>query len=168
MRRRRARWRSSCSRTTGQPTSHSSAKMTMAVALRASSMAWGSTRSAPAGRAREEDDAFGVARDLVEGLHHLRLPAPAARLGGHGRPHALVELLAEGRDESFFVLGDLQVAFSEQDLAVPGLHAQELHRLADYATRGPARPMPRTLTGPAPPPSSRKPSRTASDAIARA
>src|SRR4051794_8029405 len=80
-----------------------------------------------AGRGREEDDAIGVARNLVEPPHELGLaPSPGAR-GGHGGPHPLVELGPEGLDELALLLGDLGVAFGEQDLAVAGLHAQELH-----------------------------------------
>src|SRR3954452_13018750 len=120
MRWRRARWRSNCSRNWGQPTSHNSATMTMTVALRASSTEPSYPASAPAGGAREEDDALGVTRDLVERLDHLRLAPAAAGLAGNGGPHALVELLAEGRDEAFFVLGDLHVALGQQHLTVPG------------------------------------------------
>src|SRR5438046_2831505 len=39
-------------------------------------------------------------------------------------------LRPERRDELALFGGDLGIAFGEQDLAVTGLHAQELHRLA--------------------------------------
>src|SRR3954471_11749639 len=110
----------------GSATSHSSATMTMAVALRARTIALPSG-SAAAGRAREEDDSLGVARDLVERLDHLRLAPAVARRHRHRSPHALLELLAERLDEKLLVGGDLDVALGQQDLSVTGLHAQELH-----------------------------------------
>src|SRR5436190_18192409 len=57
------------------------------------------------GRAREEDDAVGVARDLVECLDHLSLAAAAVARERHGRPHALVELLAERLDQALLLGG---------------------------------------------------------------
>src|SRR3954454_13389830 len=113
-------------------TSQSSATTTIAVALRASSI--GATLPAARGL-REEDDAVGVARDLVERAHELGLPAPPGPVERHRGPEALVELLAEGLDQGALVLGALDVALGEQDLAMAGLHAQQLHRA--IMTKGP-------------------------------
>ena len=131
----------------------------------------------PAGRAREEDHALGVARDVGEVAHHPRL-APAARgRRRHRRPHAELELAPELLDEPLLVLAHARIALGEQDLAVPGLHAQEPHaseyardracaatvraraRLDGAAVALARRPI--TSTGPGPAPSSRSPSRTA-------
>ena len=76
---------------------------------------------------REEDHPLGVARDLGEVAHHRRLVAPAGSLGRDRRPHPLVELAAELLDQPLLVLGDLEVALGEQHVAVPRLHADELH-----------------------------------------
>src|SRR4051794_40306697 len=84
--------------------------------------------SGAAGRAREEDDALGVARDLVERLDHLRLAPATSRAARHGGPEALVELAAELLHEALLLLGHVDVALRDENLTVPGLHAQELHR----------------------------------------
>src|SRR3954469_26062345 len=113
-------------------TSHSSATTTIAVALRASSMA----ATLPAARGlREEDDAVGVARDLVERAHELGFAAAPGPVERHRGPEPLVELLTEGLDQRALLLGDLHVAFGEQHLAMAGLHAQQLHR--SIMTKGP-------------------------------
>src|SRR3954469_10240069 len=128
--------------------------------------------------AREEDDAAGVPRDLLDRAPHLRLPPAGLGDRRHRRPHAVVQLAAEELDEALLVLGDIDVALGDQLLAGARSHAEELHR-TDYA-RGAAAcrrsrapdgercRRPNTSTGPAPAPSSRRPSRTASEAIARA
>src|SRR5205823_582541 len=96
--RRRARRRSSASSMRGMATSNSRATMRTAVAPRASSTV-ASVLAGAAGRAREEDHAFGVAGNVVERPGDLRLaPAPAVRGGDRG-PHPLVELAAELLDE---------------------------------------------------------------------
>src|SRR5438552_18718245 len=77
----------------GSATSHSSATMTIAVALSARSIAAGPCLTAP-GRAREEDDAFGAARHLVERPDHLRLAPALARGPRDRRPPPLPALLA--------------------------------------------------------------------------
>ena len=74
---------------------------TIAVAQRATVTAV----TAPARGAREEDDAVGVTRDLVEVRHHLGLPAAALGLHRDRGPHAQFQLLPEFRDETLFVLG---------------------------------------------------------------
>src|SRR4051812_10327579 len=106
----------------GSMTSNSSARIRIAVAPSAS----GTARLAgPAGRAREEDHALGVTGDVVEAADDLGLaPAPAAVHRDRG-PHAFVELAAELLDQGLLVLGDLDVPFGDQDLAMPRLHAQE-------------------------------------------
>src|SRR6059058_1338651 len=96
----------------------------MAVALSARSMR---ANLPAAGRGWEENDALGVARDLAEGPHELRLAAAAGPGRGHRGPHALVELGPEGLDQLALLRGDLGIALGQQDLAVAGLHAQELH-----------------------------------------
>src|SRR3954469_9934065 len=96
----------------------------MAVALRARSM---DATLPAAGRRWKENDALGIARDLVEGPHELRLTASPRVRRRHRGPQPLLELGPEGLDELALLLGDLGVAFGEQDLAVAGLHAQELH-----------------------------------------
>src|SRR3954453_14069985 len=82
----------------GSSTSASRAPTTIAVAQSASS-----TRRRPLARAacgaREEDDASGVARNLVEGPHELGLAAAVVRGLRDGGPQALVELAAEGLDQ---------------------------------------------------------------------
>src|SRR3954449_11680232 len=119
MRRRPARWRSTVSSMRGSATSHSSATMTIAVALRARTTLRPSALAA-AGRAREEDHAVRVARDLVEAADHLGLTAPAGCGGRHRGPHALVELAAECPDQPLLVLAHLHVALVEQHLTVAG------------------------------------------------
>src|SRR5205814_690257 len=75
---------------------------------------------------REEDDAVGVRRDLAVALHEQGLAPGAVRLGGgHGGPHALVELAAKLLDEALLVLAHARIALRETDLAVTRFHAQE-------------------------------------------
>src|SRR4051794_26578537 len=124
MRARRARWRSQPSTRRGAATSHNSAITTMAVALSARSMAG---KLPAAGGGREEDDALGIARDLVEGPHQRGLAAPPRARRRDRGPQALVELGPESLDQLAFLGGDLRIAFGEKDLAMAGLHAQELH-----------------------------------------
>ena len=62
----------------GRLISHSRARTTIAVAQRATVMPPPALLR-PAGRAREEDDAVGVARDLLEGADHLRLRGGPSR-----------------------------------------------------------------------------------------
>ena len=74
-----------------------------------------------------------MTRPVVAGMSSNALTSSAWRrpvCGRHGdrRPHARVELAAELLDEALGVLGDLEVALGDQLLAVPGTHAQELHR----------------------------------------
>src|SRR4051812_26095386 len=92
---RRARRRSRYSSTRGSETSQRRAITTMAVALSATAMR---ARSA-AGRAGEEDHPVGVAGDVLEPVHELRLAAAAAGGRGHRGPHPVVELPAELLDE---------------------------------------------------------------------
>ena len=80
-----------------------------------------------------------------------RRPLPALR-DRHGGPHALVELAAELLHEALLVLLDARVALGEQNLAVSGLHAQELWRHREPWL--PSRPWARL-------PASRPPSRRA-------
>src|SRR3954471_14866225 len=101
----------------------------MSVALRARSM---DATLPAAGRRWEENDALGVARDLVEGSHELRLTASPRVRRRHGGPQSLLELGPERLDQLALLLGDLRIAFGEQDLAVTGLHAEELHAGHDY------------------------------------
>src|SRR5829696_5455733 len=77
--------------------------------------------------AREEDDAIGAARDVPEGADHLGLAPARLGLERDGRPHALLELVAELRDETLLVAGHLHVALGDQLLAVSRAHPQELH-----------------------------------------
>src|SRR3954469_25251033 len=93
--------------------------------------------SGSAGRSREEDDALGVARYLLEGLDHLRLAASGGRTARHGGPETLVELPAELLHQTLLVFGHADVALRDEDLSVARLHAQELHRRADYVKGGP-------------------------------
>src|SRR3954471_11605658 len=109
----------------GAATSHSSATMTMRVALRARIMAVVQRCSASACGAREEDDAVRVARNVLEAAHHLRLSAAADAGRRDGGPHALVELTAELGQEHLLLGGDLDVALRQEDLAMTGLPAQE-------------------------------------------
>ena len=133
----------------------------------------------PARGAREEDHSAGVARDLVERAHQLGLTTACLRLDRNRRPHPLLELAAELLDEPLLVLADLDVTLGDQLLAVARAHSQELHtwhyvtrpsRLeacrAGWASIG-RRPRRARPPGPAPAPTA-SPSRTASDAIARA
>src|SRR4029077_18066205 len=126
---RRARWRSNASVRRGAVVSHNSAIATRVVAASASSTARPTRRPASlaaAGGPREEDHALGVARHLGEAARQLGGPlCPAAQR--HRGPHAGVELVAELLDQTLLVLAHLDVALGDQHLAVPGLHAQELH-----------------------------------------
>src|SRR5215217_3517847 len=91
-----------------------------------------------AGGAREEDHALGLGRDLGVLLHHLRLTPAAAGVRDRDRgPHALVKLATELLDEALLVLLHAGIALGEENLTVPGLHAQELHHRhrLDYVTR---------------------------------
>src|SRR3954468_1025683 len=129
-------------------TSHSSASTTMAVAARATITARSLPPRSPeltraAGGAREEDDAVGRARDVLEGPDHLRLAPARLGLDRDGRPHALLELVAELGHEALLVAGHLDVALGDQLLAVSRAPPQELHaaimsRAAPRAN-GPAR-----------------------------
>src|SRR4051794_34139038 len=121
---RRARRRSARFSKCGTMTSHSRATTTIAVAQRAT--VTGALRG-PARRAREEDDPAGVARDVLERAHHLGLPAAAHGLHRDRRPHPLLELAPELRDQPLLVLLELDVSLGDQLLAVARTHAQELH-----------------------------------------
>src|SRR5215212_6479836 len=105
--------------------SESSAMTTIAVTQSATVT---SRSRRPARGAREEDDAIGRARDLLERPDQLGLPTPGLVRHRHGRPRALVELAAELRHEAFGVLGDIRIALGDQLLTMPRTHAQELHR----------------------------------------
>src|SRR6202035_4683402 len=94
-------------------------------------------RGRPAGGAREEDDTLGVARHLGEALHELGLAAAARRFGGDSRPHPGIQLAAEGLDQLALLLRHLHVAPGEDDLAITGLHAEELHRVRIMANGRP-------------------------------
>src|SRR5947209_14344354 len=123
----------------GHAISHSSATMTRQVAERARTTPGLPGIGRAAGRAREEDHALGVTGYVLEGLDDLCLPA-AGGARRHGRPHTLVELAPELVDQRLLVLLHLDVALGEQDLAISGLHTQQLHdhRLCQRAW--PARP----------------------------
>src|SRR6266540_3419737 len=102
--------------------------MTTPMAIVASSIASSGPASAGSGSSRcpwEEDDAVGVARDLVEHLDHPRLAPPSRGPLGDGGPHALIELAAELADEQLLLLGHLDVPFGDEHLTVAGLHAKE-------------------------------------------
>src|SRR4051794_14661809 len=70
-----------------------------------------------AGRAREEDDATRVARDLLERADHLRFPPPGRRCDRDGGPHALLELAPELLYQPLLVLLDVDVSLGDQLLA---------------------------------------------------
>src|SRR4051812_14744157 len=121
---RRARRWSSLRSMYGQVMSESRARTTIAVTQSATVT---SLSRRPARCAREEDDAIGGARDLVERADELRF-APAGRGCHRDRgPHAEIELTAEFLDEALGVFGDRRVAFGDQLLTMPRTHAQELH-----------------------------------------
>src|SRR3954454_5792773 len=121
---RRARRRSARCSKCGTMTSHRSAMTTIAVAQRAT--VTGVLRG-PARGAREEDDAAGVARDLLERAHHLELPPTPLGLHRDRGPHPLLELAPELGDQPLLVLVELDVSLGDQLLTVPRTHAQELH-----------------------------------------
>src|SRR5579875_1110604 len=109
----------------GPSSSDSRATATSAVAISASST--GRRPLAASGRAREEDHALGVTRDVRERPDHLRL-APAARVGRrHGRPQAGVKLAAELAHQALLVLAAVALSLGDQDLSVTGLHPKEAH-----------------------------------------
>src|SRR5918994_3656534 len=112
-----------------------------------------------AGRAREEDHALSVQRDVRIALDHPGLASAAPGVGGrYRRPHPLVQLAPEALAEPLFLLPNARIALGEQHLTMTGLHAQELDRFSprewldgrpqglrrcgslDYATR-PGRPI---------------------------
>src|SRR3954454_3804141 len=173
---RRARRRSERFSKYGIVTSHSRATMTIAVAQRATVTG---LLEGPARGAGEEDDPAGVARNVLERAHHLGLSTAALGLHRNRGPHPLLELLPELGDQPCFVLLELDVSLGDQLLAVPRTHAQELHgRIMSRALERPdgsdapirrsvsgLTAPPNTLTGPAPRPISRSPSRTASEAM---
>src|SRR5215213_4201241 len=99
--------------------SHSRAMTTIAEAM---SAAVTERLLRAARRAREEDDAVGVPRDLAEVLDHRRLAAAVARGDGNGGPHPRVELAPELVDEALLVGGDLEVTFGDQLFAVARPH----------------------------------------------
>ena len=115
----------------GSITSQRSAMTTIAVAQRATVTA---VLLRSARRAREEDHAVSLTRDLAERTHHLGLAPPRRRLDRDRGPHALFELPAELRHEPLLVLPDLDITLGDQLLAVPRAHAEELHG-AHYVTR---------------------------------
>src|SRR5918998_6234945 len=124
MRARLARQRAIRSAATGQPTSHSRTRTTMTLALMARSTERRPVRPLPAARrAREEDHARRIPRNLVEARHHLRLATAACRRVRDRRPHPRLELGTEGLDEILVLLGNLDVPLCDEDLAVTGLHA---------------------------------------------
>src|SRR6476469_1753790 len=118
---RRALWRSSASRAGGSSRSQSRPAITIPMAIAANSIGSGA-----AGRAREEDDAIGVARHLVEGPDHARLAAAAGRVARHRGPQPEVELAAELGEQARLVLGDLDVSLREQHLTVAGFMRRSL------------------------------------------
>src|SRR5688500_9459358 len=74
-------------------------------------------RRSAAGGAREEDDAVGTGGDLAVLVDRHGLAAAAARrVGGDGRPHALVELAAELLDQPLLVLAHFGIALRQEDL----------------------------------------------------
>src|SRR4051795_12006754 len=81
----------------GSVTSASRAITTMAVATRATVIAGSSAR--PAGGTGKEDHAVGLTRHLLEGADELGLTAPRRTLHRNRRPHPLLDLAAELRDE---------------------------------------------------------------------
>src|SRR3954451_1378222 len=90
-----------------------------------------------AGGSREEDHAIRLPRHLCVVLHHHRFTTPRVGVDRRdGSPHALVELAAEFLDEQLFLGLNPRVALSEQNLSVPGLHAQQLHEGTDLMTAG--------------------------------
>src|SRR3954454_14720300 len=109
----------------GSVTSASRAITTMAVATRATVIGGWSAR--PAGGAGEEDHTVGLTRDLLEGADELGLTAPRLALHRNRRPHPLLELSADPREQPLLVLADPDVPLGDQLLAVAGTHAQELH-----------------------------------------
>src|SRR3954452_6325006 len=105
--------------------SESSAMTTIAVTQSATVT---SRSRRPARGTREEDDAIGGARDLLERPDELSLAASGLAGHRHGRPHALVKLAAELLHEALGILGDVWIALGDQLLTMPRTHAQELHR----------------------------------------
>src|SRR4051794_7869568 len=133
----RARRRSPRRSNHGTVTSHRSAMTTIAVAQRATVTA---VLLRAARGAREEDDAAGVARDVLERADHLGLPPAALGLHRDGGPHPLLELAPELLDEHPLVLGEADIAFGDHLLAIPGPHPQELHgRIMSRALPRPVR-----------------------------
>src|SRR4029453_8655086 len=101
--------------------------MAMAASSIVSSSAPAAAGSGPSRRAWEEDDALGVARDVVERLDHARLAPPGSTPLGDGGPHALIELAAELADQQLLLFGHLDVPFGDEHLTVAALHAKEPH-----------------------------------------
>ena len=92
--------------------------------------------SAATGGAGKEDHALGVSGNVGKALDQLRLAPPTGRLGRHGGPHPGVQLAPERLDQLPLLLGDLHVPLGEHDLAMTGLHAQQLHRRSIMARAG--------------------------------
>src|SRR4051812_47993006 len=101
--------------------------MARATAISASASRASSTArpcSAPRG-AREEDHSLRLGRILRVLPDQVRLAAATCRVGGGpGGPHALVELAAEGLDQSLLVLAHPGIALREEDFTMAGFHAK--------------------------------------------
>src|SRR4051794_6837135 len=122
---RTTRRRSSRRSSQGSETSKSSARTTIAVAASATVMPRGSAGAA--GGPREEDHAIRGLRDLLERRDHLGLAPAGLGLDRNCGPHPLLELAPELLHEALLVLGDVDVAFGDELLAVARPHPQELH-----------------------------------------
>src|SRR5712691_7244938 len=86
----------------------------------------GLSGSAPRG-AREEDHSLRLGRNLRVLPYQLSLATAARRVGGgHGGPHALVELAAKSLNEPLLILAHIGIALREEDFTVSGFHAKEL------------------------------------------
>src|SRR4051812_14992167 len=116
-----------------------------ASARRARSICGDCSRTSAAGRTREEDHALCLAWNLRVVLHHERLATTRRRIfRRHCGPHSLVELARELLHEELFLLADLGVTLGEQNLAKPGLHAEQLQGGTDLMTaRSPPKEHPR-------------------------
>src|SRR3954453_21392190 len=99
----------------------------MAINARASSASSTAGSGSASRGAREEDHSLRLGRNLRVPPDQLRLATTARGVGGgHGGPHAFVELASKRLHQSLLVLEHLGIALREENFTVSGFHAKEL------------------------------------------